>query len=123
MAAHPEAQTKLRAELAAVLEPETRPDYRTLMKDLPYLDAVVYALPRDAYRAADASHRQESLRILPPVPMTFRKSTRAHVIDGVHVPANTLLYVPIRVYNTWTELWGADAESCVSAPRPSDSAR
>ncbi|KZV84536.1 cytochrome P450 [Exidia glandulosa HHB12029] len=95
LAANPQAQTKLRAELASTLEPETRPDYRTLTKNLPYLDAVV----------------QESLRILPPVPMTFRKSKAAHTIDGVLIPKDTLFYIPIRVYNTWTELWGPDAES------------
>ncbi|KAF8887027.1 cytochrome P450 [Gymnopilus junonius] len=44
--------------------------------------------------------RDESLRLMPPVPMTFREAGKTDYIDGVL----------IRVINTWKELWGEDAE-------------
>ena len=53
----------------------------------------------------------ESLRVYPPVPMTIRKAGKDSTVEGVHLPAGTLLYVPIRVINTYTGFWGADAEA------------
>lgn len=47
--------------------------------------------------------------------MTFRKTTRESIIDGVRVPKDTLLYIPIRVQNTWTGAWGPDAEVYVAS--------
>ncbi|KAF9005232.1 cytochrome P450 [Cyathus striatus] len=87
------SQNRLREEVLPVYENNSRPDYRTL-KDLPWLDCVV----------------MESLRVLPPVPMTFRQAGKTDHIDGVLVPKGTIFYVPIRVINTWKELWGEDAE-------------
>ncbi|EGO03799.1 hypothetical protein SERLA73DRAFT_69628 [Serpula lacrymans var. lacrymans S7.3] len=87
------AQDKLRHEVSAILANNPRPDYRTL-KDLQWLDCVV----------------MESLRVLPPVPMTVRKAAENQSIDGTFVPKGTLLYIPIRVVNTWKEIWGEDAE-------------
>lgn len=53
----------------------------------------------------------ESLRVYPPVPMTIRKAGKSDHIEGVFVPKGTLLYIPIRVINTHTGFWGADAEA------------
>jgi cytochrome P450 len=41
----------------------------------------------------------ESLRVLPPVPMTFRKALKTDYIDGVLVPEGTILYIPVRFQN------------------------
>ncbi|TFY74942.1 hypothetical protein EWM64_g9070 [Hericium alpestre] len=87
---------KLRAEVAPLFAHNPRPDYRTL-KDLKMLECVV----------------MESLRLYPPVPMTFRQAAQGAWLDGVFVPKSTLLYVPIRVINTWKETWGDDAEAFV----------
>ena len=38
---------------------------------------------------------QESLRLMPPVPMTFRKAGKTDYIDGVLVPEGTLFYIPV----------------------------
>lgn len=38
----------------------------------------------------------ESLRVLPPVPMTFRQAAKTDYIDGVLVPKGTIFYVPVR---------------------------
>ncbi|KAH7099379.1 cytochrome P450 [Auriculariales sp. MPI-PUGE-AT-0066] len=100
LASHPDAQAKLRKELVGRLAADTRPDYRTLTKDLPYLDAVVH----------------ESLRVLPPVPMTFRKTARDTIIDGVRVPAGTLLYIPIRVQNLFRPERWLDGSPTTSGP-------
>jgi len=61
---------------------------------MPYLNAVT----------------MESLRVFPPVPMSFRQASRDDHIEGYFVPKGTLFYIPIRVFNTWKEIWGEDAE-------------
>ncbi|KII92067.1 hypothetical protein PLICRDRAFT_50496 [Plicaturopsis crispa FD-325 SS-3] len=93
LAKNPAAQDRLREEVGPRLASDARPGYRTL-REMQWLDCVV----------------MESLRVLPPVPMTLRKSAKGQWVDGVWVPAGTLLYIPIRVVNTWTEIWGDDAE-------------
>ncbi|KAF8165324.1 cytochrome P450 [Crassisporium funariophilum] len=93
---NPDSQRRLRAELAPVFAENPCPDYRTL-KDLRWLDCVV----------------MESLRVMPPVPLTARIAAKTGYIDGVLVPKGTLLWIPvsdIRIVNTWKEIWGEDAE-------------
>ncbi|KAJ3508860.1 hypothetical protein NLJ89_g5522 [Agrocybe chaxingu] len=89
-----DVQQRLRDELRPVFSENARPDYRTL-KDLQWLDCVV----------------MESLRVMPPVPLTVRVAAKTDYIDGVLVPKGTLITIPIRVVNTWKEVWGEDAES------------
>jgi len=93
LAKDPESQDRLRNEVTPVFASNPRPDYRSL-KDLQWLDCVI----------------QESLRVLPPVPMSFRQAAKTDYIEGVLVPKGTILYIPIRVINTWKEIWGEDAE-------------
>ncbi|KAI0319932.1 cytochrome P450, partial [Amylostereum chailletii] len=93
LATHPEAQDKLRAEVAPVFARGARPDYRA-MKDLPTLEGVI----------------MESLRLFPPVPITLREAAKSDWVDGTYVPKGTMFYLPIRAINTWTAIWGADAE-------------
>jgi cytochrome P450 len=93
LATHPITQTKLREEVSAVVADNPHPDYRSL-KDLQWLDCVV----------------MESLRLMPPVPMTLRRASKDQCIDGVSVPKGTIFYIPIKVVNTWKEIWGEDAE-------------
>jgi len=69
------------------------PDYRTL-KDLKWLDCVV----------------MESLRVMPPVPLTVRIAKETGVIDDIVIPKGTMFYIPIRPVNTWKAIWGEDAE-------------
>ncbi|KIY66762.1 cytochrome P450 [Cylindrobasidium torrendii FP15055 ss-10] len=94
LASNPEAQDKLRQEVKTAFDAaDGRPDYKQL-KEMEYLEHVI----------------MESLRLLPPVPMTIRRADKSDYIDGAYIPAGTLFYIPIRVVNTWTEIWGADAE-------------
>ncbi|KAL5512545.1 hypothetical protein ACEPAG_3198 [Sanghuangporus baumii] len=93
LATHPEIQSKLRAELLPVITEHPNPDFRTL-KSIEYLDYVV----------------MESLRVMPPVPMTIRQAGKSDYIDGVWVPKGTLFYIAIRVINTYKGFWGEDAE-------------
>ena len=53
LATNPDAQAALRQELLSKLTPDARPDYRTLTKDLPYLDAVVYVYIQLVYFCAN----------------------------------------------------------------------
>jgi hypothetical protein len=74
------------------------------------------------------SPSNESLRVLPPVPLTLRVADKTDYIEGVLVPKGTVITIPvripphrtppahrlqIRVINTWKQLWGDDAEECV----------
>ncbi|KAF7325693.1 hypothetical protein MKEN_00419400 [Mycena kentingensis (nom. inval.)] len=93
LAKDPESQRKLREEIMPVYRENPRPDYRTL-KSLSWLDCVV----------------NESLRVLPPVPMTVRVADKTAYVDGVLVPKGTIITCPIRVINTWKHVWGEDAE-------------
>lgn len=40
----------------------------------------------------------ESLRVMPPVPMTVRVAAKTDYIDGVLVPKGTLFYIPVRFH-------------------------
>ncbi|KAH7920360.1 cytochrome P450 [Leucogyrophana mollusca] len=86
-------QNTLRKEVTALVADNPRPDYRSL-KDSPFLDAVI----------------MESLRLFSPVPMTLRKAAKNTELDGTFIPKGTLIYIPIRVFNTWKEHWGDNAE-------------
>ncbi|KAG7093942.1 hypothetical protein E1B28_007575 [Marasmius oreades] len=94
-----ESQRKLREELRPLFvlcengTRKARPSYREL-KDLNWLDCVM----------------NESLRLYPPVPMSFRQAATTDVIDGILVPKGTIFYIPIRVVNTLKDIWGDDAE-------------
>lgn len=71
----------------------------------------------------------ESLRVMPPVPLTVRVAAKTEYIDGVLIPKGTLFWIPvrssslrsgthsykmryfqIRIVNTWKKIWGEDAE-------------
>jgi cytochrome P450 len=39
----------------------------------------------------------ESLRVMPPVPMTFRMSGKTQMLDNILIPKNTLFYIPVRL--------------------------
>ncbi|KAF7339123.1 hypothetical protein MVEN_01989000 [Mycena venus] len=88
-----ESQRRLREEVTPIYAANPRPDYRTL-KSLEWLDCVV----------------NESLRVLPPIPQTFRVAEKTDYIEGVLVPKGTMINIPIRVINTWKHVWGEDAE-------------
>lgn len=54
---------------------------------------------------AYALSSQESLRVMPPVPMTFRQAAKTDIIDGVVVPKGTFFYIPVIHYQLqWTVL-------------------
>ncbi|KAJ7691121.1 cytochrome P450 [Mycena rosella] len=93
LANDPESQRKLREEVTPVYAANPRPDYRTL-KSLTWLNCVV----------------NESLRVLPPVPLTIRAAQKTDYVEGVLVPKGTVITIPIRAINTWKEVWGPDAE-------------
>ncbi|KAJ3883916.1 cytochrome P450 [Lentinula edodes] len=99
LAKDPVSQQRLRDEITPLLSASSdglrkvRLGYREL-KDLVWLDCVI----------------QESLRLYPPVPMTFRQAATTDHVDGVVIPKGTLYYIPIRVVNTLKDIWGEDAE-------------
>jgi hypothetical protein len=73
----------------------------------------------------------ESLRVMPPVPITVRIAAKTDYLEGVLIPKGTTFFIPvgfglsvisaihvkvesqIRAVNTWKDVWGEDAEECV----------
>jgi cytochrome P450 len=38
----------------------------------------------------------ESLRVMPPVPFTVRIAKETGIVEGIIIPAGTLIYIPVR---------------------------
>lgn len=99
---HPEIQTRLRDEIKQhmpfLFDPATRYDVESLAKAdadlLPYLDNVC----------------RESLRYIPPIPMTVRQSLADDRLGGYHVPAGTVIYVLANAINRLPMYWGDTAD-------------
>lgn len=79
-------------------------DYETLMERMPWLACVFH----------------ETLRLHPPVSIIFRRTVRDCEIDGVHIPAHSMLSAPIQ-YIQQMDAWWTDANS-FSPQRFSDAA-
>ncbi|KAI0011958.1 cytochrome P450 78A3 [Xylariaceae sp. FL0662B] len=103
LSTHPEIQSRLREEIKDHLPflfdaEKTRFDpARIAAADpdrLPYLDNVC----------------RESLRYIPPIPMTVRQSLADDRLGGYAVPAGTVVYVLANAINRLPAYWGATAD-------------
>ncbi|KAK4252240.1 cytochrome P450 [Corynascus novoguineensis] len=99
---HPEMQTRLRNEIREhmpfLFDPDFTYDRSMTLTDpdrLPYLDNVC----------------RESLRYIPPIPMTVRESVADDVINGYKVPARTIVYILANAINRMEWFWGNDANT------------
>ena len=101
LSTHPEIQTKLRAEIKEhmpfLFDPSTRYSPEELAKVdadlLPYLDNVC----------------RESLRYIPPIPMTVRQSVADDMLGPYKVPAGTVIYMLANAINRLPMYWGPTA--------------
>lgn len=84
---HPEVRRRLEAEVDEVLEGR-RPTFEDVDR-LPYTSAVL----------------QESMRLYPPVPVVSRVSARADEIDGVPIPANSVMILPSYLVHRDPAFW------------------
>ncbi|KAH8687403.1 cytochrome P450 [Tricladium varicosporioides] len=99
---HPEIQSRLRDEIKTnmpfLFDPKTRYDPTALAKAdadlLPYLDNVC----------------RESLRYIPPIPMTVRQSVGDNVLGKYKVPGGTVIYVLANAINRLPMYWGPTAD-------------
>ena len=101
---HPEIQSRLREEIKDVFpflfDHSTRMDQpvRVLAAadpdQLPYLDKVC----------------RESLRFIPPIPMTVRQSVADDVLAGYKIPGGTVIYVLANAINRLPMYWGPTAD-------------
>ncbi|KFA60628.1 hypothetical protein S40285_07937 [Stachybotrys chlorohalonatus IBT 40285] len=101
LSTHPEMQSRLREEikdhLPFLFDPKTRFDHSQLAAAdadrLPYLEKVC----------------KESLRYIPPIPMTVRQNIQEDTLAGYHIPADTVLYCMANCINRMKLYWGETA--------------
>lgn len=97
----PEIQERVRAEIRdhmpSLFDRAAREDFEALEDPdrLPYLHNVC----------------RESLRCIPPIPLTIRQSLVDEQLAGYHVPAGTVMWIPINAINRLAEHWGQDADA------------
>lgn len=102
LSTHPEIQSRLREEIKDnmpfLFNPEGRYDDESLAKadvdQLPFLDNVC----------------RESLRYIPPIPMTVRQSLAEDSLAGYRIPAGTVVYVIANAINRLPMYWGPTAD-------------
>lgn len=102
LSTHPEMQSRLREEvrdyMPFLFDPETRFDPEKMMNadadQLPYLDNVC----------------RESLRYIPPIPMTVRQSLEDDRLGPYKVPGGSVIYVLANAINRLPAYWGATAD-------------
>ena len=103
LSTHPEIQQRLREEVKAYMpflfDTTKRYDPTELAKtdadQLPYLDNVC----------------RESLRYIPPIPMTVRQSLADDKLGDYHVPAGTVIYILANTINRLPMYWGPTADA------------
>ncbi|KAG4434888.1 hypothetical protein IFR05_009618 [Cadophora sp. M221] len=99
---YPSIQSRLRDEIkqfmSFLFDPGMRYDAESLAKadadQLPYLDNVC----------------RESLRYIPPIPMTVRESIADDQLGDYHVPGGTVIYVLANAINRLPMYWGPTAD-------------
>lgn len=99
---HPEVQSRLRKEIRErmpfLFDPARRTDAALLAAadpdHLPYLDKVC----------------RESLRFIPPIPMTVRESIEDDQLGPYKVPGGTVVYVLANTINRLENFWGETAD-------------
>ncbi|KAI4861506.1 cytochrome P450 [Hypoxylon rubiginosum] len=102
LSTHPEIQSRLREEvkdhMPFLFDKETRFDREKINSadadQLPYLDNVC----------------RESLRYIPPIPMTVRQSIADDRLGPYKVPAGTVIYVLANAINRLPSFWGPTAD-------------
>jgi len=98
---HPEIQDKLRAEVKEYMPHLFDPSQRSNLDQvnrvdpdqLPYMDNVC----------------RESLRYIPPIPMTVRQSLKDDMLGPYKVPAGSVIYVLANTINRLPMYWGPTA--------------
>lgn len=103
LSTHPEIQSRLRQEIKDnmpfLFDPNTRSNPERIASadpdQLSYLDNVC----------------RESLRYIPPIPMTVRESIADDTLGGYKVPGGTIVYVLANAINHLPAYWGKDADT------------
>ncbi|KAL2122829.1 hypothetical protein VTJ04DRAFT_3284 [Mycothermus thermophilus] len=106
LATHPEIQEKLRREIADAMDFLFDPDFKFDANDPDKMSKFVDV---ERLKYLDNVCR-ESLRFIPPIPMTVRQSVEDDIIDGYAVPKDTVIYLLSNVINRLEWFWGETAE-------------
>ncbi|KAK9486053.1 cytochrome P450 [Lipomyces starkeyi] len=102
---HPEVQSKLRAEIREHI-PEYA-SYRSGDNTDPLASLTYEKIESMKYLN---NFCRESLRLIPPVPVTSRQAAEDTMVDGVLVKKGTLIFIVIAAINQLKSLWGEDAD-------------
>ncbi|BFZ61253.1 hypothetical protein YB2330_002312 [Saitoella coloradoensis] len=93
LASHPDVQSRLRTEIQSIIPEEGGAPTYEQIEGCRYLNNVC----------------REILRHIPPVPFTFRVSTKDEIIDDYFVPAGTHITIPQAAMCHAPHLWGPTA--------------
>ncbi|KAJ3329431.1 hypothetical protein HDU76_007926 [Blyttiomyces sp. JEL0837] len=94
LATNPDIQQRLRAEIRATVRDSDSELTYEQVNNMPFLDAVA----------------KESMRVIPPVPITIRVTAQDDVLDGYKIPKGTVIAISPRVVQSLEEYWGEDAD-------------
>ncbi|KAK9371303.1 cytochrome P450 [Lipomyces kononenkoae] len=105
LAKHPEVQSNLRAEIR-----EHIPEYPSELAgaDSDLLASLTYEKIESMKYLNNVC--RESLRLIPPVPITGRQAAEDVMVDGVLVKKGTLVFIAIAAINQLKSFWGEDAD-------------
>ena len=111
---HPEVQSRLREEIRERMpilfnrHNDNDSDY----DENEWLSKIISALASTDPDQLPYLHNvcRESLRYLPPIPLTVRQSVEADTFSGYHIPAGTPVYIFPSVVNRMSAYWGPTAD-------------
>ncbi|KAL2154286.1 hypothetical protein VTH82DRAFT_2962 [Thermothelomyces myriococcoides] len=111
---HPQVQTRLRDEIRQYMPFLFDPDWtydRSTATITTTTTTTTTMIPTDPDRLPYLDNVcRESLRLIPPIPMTVRQSVADDVVDGYRVPAGTVVYMLANAINRMEWFWGRDPD-------------
>ena len=104
LSTHPQLQDRLREEI--------KQHYPFLFEDGPARNDVARLSALDADRLPYLDNVcRESLRYIPPIPMTVRETLADDKLGGYFVPKGTTVYIHANAIHRLPSFWGADADT------------
>ncbi len=101
LAKHPDIQSKLREEIRSGMPFLFDPEAREVQENIDTADVDLLPYLEDVCK--------ESLRYIPSIPMTVRKTIADDTLAGYFIPAGTTVYLMANTINRLPMYWGETA--------------